>query len=85
MRRQALCYSSRAVRPPSASSGRYVYSTNSTRVGPTVRSPTNVGEIRRVLNSFLQILEKDGSDSLIVAATNHPGLLDHALFRRVLK
>lgn len=41
-----------------------------------------VGEIRRVLNSFLQFLEFDNSDSLIVAATNHPALLDRALFRR---
>ena len=42
----------------------------------------DVGEIRRVLNSFLQLLEKEDSDSLIVAATNHPQLLDRALFRR---
>jgi SpoVK/Ycf46/Vps4 family AAA+-type ATPase len=42
----------------------------------------DVGEIRRVLNSFLQLLEKDASDSLIVAATNHPQMLDRALFRR---
>jgi SpoVK/Ycf46/Vps4 family AAA+-type ATPase len=42
----------------------------------------DVGEIRRVLNSFLQFLEKDESDGLIVAATNHPELLDPALFRR---
>ena len=42
----------------------------------------DVGEIRRVLNSFLQLLEKDTSDSLIVAATNHPEMLDRALFRR---
>lgn len=47
------------------------------------RTQTNdVGEIRRVLNSFLQLLEKDASDSLIVAATNHPQMLDRALFRR---
>jgi SpoVK/Ycf46/Vps4 family AAA+-type ATPase len=47
------------------------------------RSHSNdVGEIRRVLNSFLQFLEQDESDSLILAATNHPGLLDRALFRR---
>jgi SpoVK/Ycf46/Vps4 family AAA+-type ATPase len=47
------------------------------------RSTRNdVGEIRRVLNSFLQFLEQDESDSLIVAATNHPGILDKALFRR---
>ncbi|GER07157.1 hypothetical protein JCM17843_14670 [Kordiimonadales bacterium JCM 17843] len=41
-----------------------------------------VGEIRRVLNSFLQFLEQDDSDSIIVAATNHPQILDRALFRR---
>lgn len=42
----------------------------------------DVGEIRRVLNSFLLMIEQDNSHSLIIAATNHPGILDHALFRR---
>lgn len=42
----------------------------------------DVGEIRRVLNSFLQFLEQDDSHGLIIAATNHPELLDKALFRR---
>lgn len=42
----------------------------------------DVGEIRRVLNSFLQMLERDESNSVIVAATNHPQALDYALFRR---
>jgi len=42
----------------------------------------DVGEIRRIVNSFLQMVEQDNSDSLIVAATNHVGLLDRALFRR---
>jgi SpoVK/Ycf46/Vps4 family AAA+-type ATPase len=47
------------------------------------RSGTNdVGEIRRVLNSFLQFLENDNSHSLIIAATNHPELIDRAVFRR---
>jgi SpoVK/Ycf46/Vps4 family AAA+-type ATPase len=41
-----------------------------------------VGEIRRVLNSFLQFLEQDESDSLVLGATNHVSLLDRALFRR---
>ncbi len=42
----------------------------------------DVGEVRRILNSFLQMIEQDESHSLIVAATNHPDILDHALFRR---
>jgi SpoVK/Ycf46/Vps4 family AAA+-type ATPase len=42
----------------------------------------DVGEIRRVLNSFLQFLEQDDSDSVVLGATNHVGLLDRALFRR---
>lgn len=42
----------------------------------------DVGEIRRVLNSFLQLIEQDESESIIVAATNNPKLLDQALFRR---
>jgi SpoVK/Ycf46/Vps4 family AAA+-type ATPase len=42
----------------------------------------DVGEIRRVLNSFLQFLELEDSESLLVAATNHPQLLDRAMFRR---
>lgn len=42
----------------------------------------DVGEIRRVLNSFLQMIESDHSNSLIIAATNHPEILDYALFRR---
>ena len=41
-----------------------------------------MGEIRRVLNSFLQFLEQDDSDSIIVAATNLASMLDEALFRR---
>ena len=43
---------------------------------------TDVGEMRRVLNSFLQFIEQDTSDSLIVAASNSPKLLDRALYRR---
>ncbi|MEZ0174067.1 MAG: AAA family ATPase [Candidatus Reddybacter sp.] len=48
-----------------------------------MRSKSNdVGEIRRVLNSFLQFFEEDHSESLIICATNHPEMLDKALFRR---
>lgn len=42
----------------------------------------DVGEIRRVLNSFLQMIEQDQSNSVIIAATNHPEILDYALLRR---
>ena len=47
------------------------------------RGLTNdVGEVRRILNSFLLMIEQDESTSVIVAATNHPEILDQALFRR---
>lgn len=42
----------------------------------------DVGEMRRVLNSFLQFIENDDSGSLIIAATNNMQLLDQALYRR---
>lgn len=51
-------------------------------IGATRATGNDVGEIRRVLNSFLQFLERDDSDSIIVAATNFVGMLDEALFRR---
>lgn len=44
--------------------------------------PNDVGEMRRVLNSFLLFLEQEASMSVVVAATNHATLLDRALFRR---
>jgi SpoVK/Ycf46/Vps4 family AAA+-type ATPase len=51
-------------------------------IGSARNLKNDVGEIRRVLNSFLQFLELDESNSLVVAATNHMELLDKALFRR---
>jgi SpoVK/Ycf46/Vps4 family AAA+-type ATPase len=51
-------------------------------IGGNRASENDVGEMRRVLNSFLQFIEQDSSDNLIVAATNNPALLDRALFRR---
>lgn len=51
-------------------------------IGSDRTTPNELGEIRRVLNSFLQFLEQDDSESLVVAATNNPQLLDRALFRR---
>ncbi len=51
-------------------------------IGGSRDLPNDVGEIRRILNSFLQFLEQDDSDSIIIAATNYEGMLDTALFRR---
>jgi len=52
-------------------------------IGGRRNADNDVGEMRRVLNSFLQFLEEANStDSLILATTNHPELLDRALFRR---
>jgi len=51
-------------------------------IGSQRGAANDVGEIRRVLNSFLQMIEHDQSNSLIIAATNHPEVLDYALFRR---
>ena len=41
-----------------------------------------VGEQRRILNTFLQLLERDSSDSFIIAATNAIDSIDKAMFRR---
>ncbi len=51
-------------------------------IGTTRNQGNDVGEIKRVLNSFLLQIEKDESNSLIIAATNMPENLDEALFRR---
>ncbi len=51
-------------------------------IGANRASQNDVGEIRRILNSFLQFLEQSNSESLILAATNNLDLLDKALFRR---
>jgi SpoVK/Ycf46/Vps4 family AAA+-type ATPase len=45
-------------------------------------SQHDVAEMRRTLNMFLQLIEQDTSESIIVAATNHGASLDSALFRR---
>jgi len=40
------------------------------------------GELKRVVNSFLQLMDNFSSRSLIIAATNHEKMLDPALWRR---
>lgn len=51
-------------------------------IGTTRNQANEVGEIKRVLNAFLLNIEKDSSNSLVIAATNLPEALDQALFRR---
>ena len=48
------------------------------------RAATNdVAEMRRVLNSFLQLMEEPNTtDSVLLGATNHSEILDRALLRR---
>lgn len=46
------------------------------------RAGNDVGEARRILNSFLVFLECSSPESIVIAATNHRTILDRALFRR---
>jgi ATPase family protein associated with various cellular activities (AAA) len=48
-----------------------------------LRGDTNeLGELKRVVNSFVQNLDTLGSHSIVIAATNHEELLDSAVWRR---
>jgi len=51
-------------------------------IGAHRHGGADVGEIRRVLNSFLVFLEQDTSNSLIISASNLESSLNEALFRR---
>lgn len=51
-------------------------------LGRTRLDDSEVGEIKRVVTTFLQLLDADHSDSLLIAATNTGHALDTALFRR---
>lgn len=51
-------------------------------IGSERSNVNDVGESRRTLNSFLILLEQLQSDSIVIAATNHPQILDEALNRR---
>jgi len=41
-----------------------------------------LGELKRVVNSFIQNLDTIGNQSIVLAATNHHELLDSAIWRR---
>ncbi|ACZ00409.1 AAA family ATPase [Thermomonospora curvata] len=51
-------------------------------IGAERTAANDVGEARRILNSFLLFLDETRPESPVIAATNHPQLLDRALFRR---
>jgi SpoVK/Ycf46/Vps4 family AAA+-type ATPase len=40
------------------------------------------GEVKRLVNSLLQLIDMSNSNSLFIAATNHESLLDNAVWRR---
>lgn len=40
------------------------------------------GELKRVVNTLLQLMDAFRGESLLIAATNHEGLLDNAIWRR---
>lgn len=44
--------------------------------------PADVGELKRIVNVLLLELEQWPASGLLVAATNHPELLDRAIWRR---
>jgi SpoVK/Ycf46/Vps4 family AAA+-type ATPase len=51
-------------------------------VGKRRDDPADVGELKRIVNVLLLELEKWPASSLFIAATNHPELLDRAVWRR---
>ncbi len=51
-------------------------------IGKERDDPSEHGELKRVISSFLQILDGFEAPSLLIATTNHEQLLDTALWRR---
>ncbi|MBW7874865.1 MAG: ATP-binding protein [Candidatus Cloacimonetes bacterium] len=51
-------------------------------IGGNRASDSDVGEMRRVVSAFLQFIENEDSDNLILGASNNQKLLDPAMFRR---
>ena len=41
-----------------------------------------VGEMRRLINTLIQLIDYCPGNSLLIAATNHKAMIDHALLRR---
>ena len=51
-------------------------------LGRERNDPNDHGELRRIVNAVLQLLESYSGPSLIVATSNHSGDLDPAVWRR---
>lgn len=51
-------------------------------VGKRRDDPHEHGEVKRVVNNFIQMLDRYDGASIILAATNHQHLLDKAIWRR---
>lgn len=51
-------------------------------IGKRRTDESDHGELKRVVNSFLQMLDGFSGESLTIAATNHEQILDPALWRR---
>ncbi len=51
-------------------------------VGKKRDDPYEHGEIKRVVNNFMQMMDNYEGKSLLIAATNHQHLLDTAIWRR---
>jgi len=51
-------------------------------IGKEREDPAEHGELKRVVNSFLQMIDAYRGSSLLIAATNHERVLDRAIWRR---
>jgi Cdc6-like AAA superfamily ATPase len=51
-------------------------------IGKRRDDPSDVGELKRIVNVLLMELEAWPASGMLVAATNHPELLDRAVWRR---
>lgn len=51
-------------------------------IGKRRNDETDVGELKRIVNILLLEIERWPSHTMLIAATNHPELLDRAIWRR---